>query len=163
LKPNNIAVTYTNTPMSPISYVVLLSLLGPSIGNIFQNIVRSLETPGPNPTDTPTPTPTPTPLPQSMDVANTILDTGATAVGLYGDAHSISTDWAFYVKPDSPQKLLTLLKVQAQVDLKEPAKTISLHMADQISSKAVFVILGSDLSTMTKNAITLTRMGAALS
>lgn len=66
LLPNPTTVLFTDNEglliSVPLNPVVILTLLGPSIGNIFDNIVANLNTTGtPPPTPTPSPTPTPTP------------------------------------------------------------------------------------------------------
>jgi hypothetical protein len=159
LKPDNAATIYVRAPFSPPGYVVFLALMGPAIGNIFENIVRDLRmTPGPNPTATPTPTPTPTPAPALFELASTFRNLGVSAMGFYGDAKTASVDFAFHVNPDNLQKTFTLLKVPATVQLAAPAKSISLQMADRISNKAIFVAIGSDLAQLTRNGLVLAQV-----
>jgi Protein of unknown function (DUF3352) len=162
LKPDNAVTMYLKAPITPPAYVVVLALLGPSIGNIFQNIVRNLTTPVANPTATPSPTPSPTPVPEVFELASLFRNLGASGLGFYGDAKTASIDFAFHINPDNLQKTFTLLKVPATVQLATPAKSISLQMADRISNKAVFVMIGSDLAQTVRNGLTLAQAGGKL-
>jgi hypothetical protein len=119
-------------------------------------------TPGAVPTATPSPTPTPTPAPELFQLASTFKNLGATGIGIYGDAKTISMDVAFYVDPAGLQKVFNLIKMPVEVQLQAPAKSISLRQADQISNQALFVAIGSDLAQWFKNGLTLARGVAKL-
>ncbi len=163
LKPDNFATVYSKMPLTPLAYGLLLGFMGPSIGGVFDDIVRSLnQTPGAIPTATPTPTPTPTPSPALLDLASTLISMGATGMGFYGDGKKVAVDFAFSIDPDSLKKVLTILKVPADVQLQAPASPISLKMADRISNKALGVILGSGLAQNARNGLTLARATAKL-
>jgi Protein of unknown function (DUF3352) len=156
LKPDNVWMLYSRSPITVPGYILTLALLGPAIGGIFENIVADLNrTPVANPTATPTRTPTPTPAPMLFDLAGTIKTMGATGIGLRMDSKMLALDFAFNVEPDRLQHVFDILKVPAKVDLKTPARSISPKMADRISNKAVFVMLGSDLAQISRNGLTL--------
>jgi hypothetical protein len=163
LKPDNFATVYSKMPLSPLGYVVVLGLMGPSIGAVFDEIVRSLnQTPGAQPTAIPTPTPTPTPSPALLDLASTLVSMGATGMGFYGDGKKVAIDFAFAVDPDSLKRVFSILEVPADIQLQTPASSISLKVADRISNKALGVIIGSGLAQNARNGLTLARAAARL-
>lgn len=67
LLPNTTSMWYTNGEgtllMTGLNPIIVLGLLGPSIGSVFDEIVRELVTVPGQPTLTPSPTPSPTPTP----------------------------------------------------------------------------------------------------
>ncbi len=159
LKPDNFATVYSRTPFTPFEYIGYLAMVGPRIGNIYQNIIGSLQTPAAKPTPTPSPTPTPTPAPELFDLMKLFENMGATAIGAYGDDKKVAVDFAFYVNPDRLNQVFTILKVPADIQLGTPAPSVSLKMAGRISNQAIAVIIGSNVPQLVKNGLTLARAG----
>jgi hypothetical protein len=142
LKDGTLASAFVRIPFSGSSaYVLVLGLLGPSIGNIFSNIVSGMQ-------GTPTPTPSPTPQPSSDEetFANAALELGMGIHSARAESNHLILESRAWLNPDAVETMGQVLKIPslATALLTEP-KTIEGTLIDQVPDSAFAVLLGTDL------------------
>lgn len=153
LKPGTLASVFSRIPFSGSSaYVLVLGLMGPTIGNIFSNIVAGLQ-------GTPTPTPSPTPQPSADEdaFAEAALALGTSIYSVRSDSKHLILESSAWLNPDAVKSLATVLKMPSlEAALLTAPKPIAGTLIDSVPSSASAVLLGTDIRQIYESTLGFT-------
>jgi hypothetical protein len=142
LKPGTLASVFVRTPLAASSsYVLILGLLGPTIGAVFSNIVSGL-------TGTPTPTPSPTPQPSADEdtLADAVFALGYGIHSVRAEGKNLILESSTWINPDALKQLEPVLKLTGLASLlTTDPKPIEGTLIDKIPASASAVLLGTDI------------------
>ena len=150
LKPRTRVSLFVRAPVSgSSSYVLILGLLGPTIGNVFASIISGLQS-------TPTPTPSPTPQPSADEdtFADAVLSLGTSIHSVRPDGNRLILESSTWLNPDAVNRLGTVLKIPnlASILLANP-KPISGTLIDKIPNSATAFLIGTDLKQIYESTL----------
>lgn len=158
LKPGTLASTFIRTPFSTTSggvVLVALSLAGPAIGNVFNNIVSSLSG-----TPTAIPSPTPFPNPNEKPLVDALFNLGGSIYSVRAEGKALILDNTSAFDAENLAKLDDLLKIPVSKVFTQAPKSVSGKLLGAIPADAAAVIVGSDIPQLYNSQLTLAAAAA---